>query len=249
MPVQIRSSPQNGKGQFLGAGPFLYNQNYSKNSERVYHLSDEIAPPKATRANWWLPPFPVLETMEMSEEITWKKINNYIAVTRCGGYPFPNPEYSGDPLKHWPHFDGKPLPFFAQVVLSPTRLALVFLDDSVDGSWHAENGANAVLISDSQVFPRWVDIKPLGPNTPDDISMRFRNKEESRCPAWTPSAVPSIPNWLQADEQPENSRLVLEIPSGLDGSGVVDIGNRNGTVYVFVSNDNKRGWVIWQSKQ
>lgn len=210
-------------------------------------MADEIVPPKATRSNWWLPPFPVLESVNTSEEITWKKVNNFKGVTRCGGYPFPNSEYAGDPLKNWPHFNGKPLPFFAQVVLTPTSFALVFLDDMVEGSWQAENGANAVLISDSQVFPHWVDIKPLEPNTPDKISMRFRDKDEAKCPAWMPSAVPSSPNWLQGDEQPANSRLVLEIPSQLDGESTVNIGNSYGTAYVFVSNDDKRGWVIWQS--
>ena len=210
-------------------------------------MPDQTSNAGTTQSNWWLPPFPVLETADPSEKITWKRINNYKAVSRCGGYPFPSPEYTGDPLKHWPHFNGKPLPFFAQVVLSPTRLALVFLDDSVDGSWQAENGANAVLISDSSVYPHWVDIKPLERNTPDATSMRFRHKDEAKCPAWTPSAVPSSPNWLQGDEQPENSRLVLEIPSQLDGKDEVNIGNSYGTAYVFVSSDDQRGWVIWQS--
>jgi hypothetical protein len=210
-------------------------------------VSDEIARSGAKKTNWMLPPFPVLESVDPSEDITWKKVNNFKGVTRCGGYPFPNPEYAGDPLKNWPHFDGKPLPFFAQVVLTPTSFALVFLDDSVEGSWQAENGANAVLISDSQVFPHWVDIKPLERDTSDTISMRFRDKDEARCPAWTPSGVPSSPHWLQGDEQPEDSRLVLEIPSQIDGSDKVNIGNGYGTAYVFVSNDNKRGWVIWQS--
>lgn len=210
-------------------------------------MSEDIVPPKATRANWWLPPFPVVEPVDTFEEITWKKVNNLKGVTRCGGYPFPNSEYAGDPLKNWPYFNEKPLPFFAQVVLSPTSFALVFLDDSVEGSWQAENGANAVLISDTESFPHWVDIKPLEPDTPDSISMRFRDKEELRCPAWTPSGVPSAPNWLQGDQQPEDSRLVLEIPSQIDGGDKVNIGNSYGTVYIFVSNDNKRGWVIWQS--
>lgn len=209
-------------------------------------MSDEIVSPKPKRANWMLPPFPVLESVDSSEEIAWKKINPYNSVTRCGGYPFPNPTYAGNPLANWPHFNGKPLPFFAQVVLSPTSFALVFLDDTVDGSWQAEDGANAVLISDSETFPHWVDIKPLERDTPDNISMRFC-EDGYKCPSWTPSAVPSSPNWLQGDEQPESSRLVLEIPSQLDGGDAVNIGKAYGTAYVFVSNDNKQGWVIWQS--
>lgn len=194
-----------------------------------------------------IPPFDTIEQVNQSEEITWKKVNGYSPVTRCGGYPFPSPDYTGDPLNNWPHFNGKPLPFFAQVVLSPTTFALVFLDDRVEGSWQAENGANAVIISDSKAFPHWVDIKPLEPHTPDAVSMRYCDEDGYRCPSWIPSGVPSAPNWLQGDQQPEDSRLVLEIPSQIDGGDKVNIGNSYGTAYVFVSNDNKRGWVIWQS--
>lgn len=211
-------------------------------------MSDEIVPSNAKKGSWWMfPPFPVLESVDSSEKITWKKKNSYSPVTRCGGYPFPNPNYTGNPLENWPHFNGKPLPFFAQVVLTPTSFALVFLDDSVDGSWQAENGANAVIISDSKAFPHWVDIKPLESNTSDSISMRYCDEDGYKCPSWTPSGVPSVPNWLQGDQQPEDSRLVLEIPSQIDGGDMVNIGNSYGTAYVFVSNDNKRGWVIWQS--
>jgi hypothetical protein len=206
----------------------------------------ERVSPNGGKKVWYLPPFPVLNATSLSEEITWKKINPYTALTRCGGYPFFDDKYNGSILENWPHFNEKPLPFFAQVVISPTRFAMVFLDDTVDGSWQAENGANAVLISDGKAFPHWVDIKPLERDTPDSISMRFC-EDDYKCPSWAPSGVPSSPNWLQGNEPPEDSRLVLEIPSGVDDQNFINIGNENGTAYVFISNDNKRGWVIWQS--
>ena len=210
-------------------------------------MSDNKDKPSGGHRNWMLPPFPVLDTVDPSEETVWNKKNPYVAVTRCGGYPFPNPEYNGHLVENWPHFNGKPLPFFAQVVLTPTQLALVFLDDRLEGSWQPENGANAVLIVGSGIIPRWTEIKPLGRHTPDHVSMRFAAEDGYGCPAWMPSAVPSAPHWLHSGEQPEDSRLVLEIPSRIDGGDIVNIGHEYGTAYVFVSNDNKRGWLIWQS--
>jgi hypothetical protein len=243
MPVQVRSSPQPERvSSYELALSYIINKNITG---RALPMSDEKVSPNGGKKFWYLPPFPILATTTLPEEITWKKINPYTALTRCGGYPFFDDKYNGSILDNWPHFNGKPLPFFAQVVISPTSFAMVFLDDTVDGSWQAENAANAVLISDSKAFPHWVDIKPLERGTSDSVSMKF--SDDSRCPAWTPSAVPSSPDWLQGDEHPEDSRLVLEIPSGLDETDAVNIGNRNGTAYVFVSNDNKRGWIIWQS--
>lgn len=137
------------------------------------------------------------------------------------------------PIDAWPHFNGKPLPFFCQVGLESGKVAWVFLDDKVDGSWASEDTANAVIIPGEQA-PSWVSLESLRhPEAPVMVKQSI-----------TPSYSLKAPEWLQGDETPEGYHFVLQVSSHESG---LNIGDGYGTVYIFVSDDEKQGRVLWQS--
>lgn len=133
----------------------------------------------------------------------------------------------------WPHFDGKPLPFFCQVALPSGKVAWVFLNDKVEGSWAPEDSANAVLVSE-EAAPAWVSMEPLRyPKAPVLVKQSI-----------TPDKFLEAPEWLQGDETPEGYKFLLQVSSHESG---LNIGDGYGTVYIFISNDEKQGKVLWQS--
>lgn len=152
-------------------------------------------------------------------------LSSFDVSTRIGGEP--------PVLEHWPHFEGKPLPFFCQVKISESKVAWVFLDDSVEGSWAIEDSANAVIVS-GEPAPAWVSLQPLGQR-----KAPVKVKE-----AITPENILEAPEWLQGDETPEGYHFVLQVSSHESG---LNIGAGYGTVYVFISDDEKQGRVLWQS--
>lgn len=152
-------------------------------------------------------------------------LSSFDVSTRIGGEP--------PVLEKWPHFEGKPLPFFCQVKISDSKVAWVFLDDSVDGSWASEDSANAVIVSGEEA-PDWISLLPLShPKAPVKVREPI-----------TPEKILEAPEWLQGDETPEGFHFVLQVSSHESG---LNIGAGYGTVYVFVSDDEKQGRVLWQS--
>lgn len=152
-------------------------------------------------------------------------LSSFDTSTRIGG--------AAPALESWPHFSGKPLPFFCQVKLGEDKVAWVFLDDSVDGSWAVEDSANAVIVS-GESSPEWVAMQPLG-----ERKAPVKVKE-----AIIPEKILEAPEWLQGDETPEGYHFVLQVSSHESG---LNIGAGYGTVYIFISDDEKQGRVLWQS--
>lgn len=182
-------------------------------------------------------PKPLEKKAVSKKGINWEPVEQHVPVTRVGGFPSINEEKLLS--KNWPHFDGKPLPFFAQVAVDESTIAYVFLDDSVDGSWQAEGGPNAVLVAGSWVVGDWVEIKPLESNL--DSMPLYCDK------AFAPDSNLEEPVWLQGDETPEGFRFLCQIPSQVDGGDLINIGDAYGDAYIFISDDNKTGKVLWQS--
>lgn len=133
----------------------------------------------------------------------------------------------------YPHFDGKPLPYFAQLALDNEQIAYIFLNDHIDGSWAAENAANAVIIASKA--PDWVTVAPLAHTAPKRLRKAYTHSEP----------IPTEPDWLQGDETPENFNFVLQVPSNIDPK--LNIGDGYGTVYIFINDDQTTGRIVWQS--
>lgn len=193
--------------------------------------------PLEEQAREFWKPKPLEKTVVSKKGINWSSVNPHLPVTRVGGYPSVNEEKLIS--KNWPHFDGKPLPFFAQVAIDDSTMAYIFLDDKVDGSWQAENGPNAVLVSGSWVVGDWIEIKPLKRH----LSHIPLYCEES----FAPDSSLKEPVWLQGDETPEGYEFLFQVPSQVDGGEKINIGAGYGDAYIFISEDKKTGKVLWQS--
>lgn len=169
----------------------------------------------------------------MSAEVRWSKVSNRL-VTRVGGSP------SNYPLAKWPHVNGQPLPFLAQVIVTlqganNSYLVYVFCDDSLDGSWQAEDGANAVLLAHTGTVPDWVNLAPV-----ESPVLRLEQ-------SYQPSYIMKSPEWLQGDETPENSVFLLQVPSQIDSAQEFNLGGGYGTGYVFLDHKKGHGTMVWQS--
>lgn len=173
--------------------------------------------------------------------VEWKPCGEKEFITRFGGVPTASISYEGYDttpfVASWPHFEGKPLPFFAQIVLNKDQAAYVFLDDTVEGSWQAEDGANAVLVSPIGTPVDWVEYKPLE----SDMGPLYSEK------AYTPLSNLDEPVWLQGDETPDGYTFRLQVPSQIDTDGNVNIGDGYGDAYIFISDSDSSGRVLWQS--
>lgn len=170
--------------------------------------------------------------------VRWAPCNADKFITRFGGVPSGNTTMGADAIVNaWPHFNGNPLPFFAQIVLNDDQAAYVFLDDTVEGSWQAEGGANAVLVSPIGTPVDWVEYKPLE----SDMGPLYSEK------AYTPLSDLDEPVWLQGDETPDGYTFRLQVPSQIDTDGNVNIGDGYGDAYIFISDSDSSGRVLWQS--
>lgn len=193
--------------------------------------------PLEEQAREFWKPKPLEKTVVAKKGINWSPVDPHLPVTRLGGSPSINEEKLIS--RSWPHFEGKPLPFFGQVAIDESTLAYVFLDDTVDGSWQAENGANAVFISGSWIVGDWIELKPLGKHTGQ---MPVYSVD-----AFAPDSTLKEPVWLQGDETPEGYDFLFQFPSQVDGGEKINIGAGYGDAYVFISHDKKTGKVLWQS--
>jgi hypothetical protein len=182
-------------------------------------------------------PKPLKKTVVSKKGINWSSVEPHSPVTRVGGLPSINEERLLS--KHWPHFDGKPLPFFAQVAIDESTIAYVFLDDTADASWQAEEGPNAVLIAGSWVAGDWIELKPL--------ESHLKGMPQYSKQAFAADSSLKEPIWLQGDETPEGYTFLFQIPSQVDGGDLINIGDAYGDAYVFISEDKKTGKVLWQS--
>lgn len=136
-------------------------------------------------------------------------------------------------LDYWPHFNGKPLRYFGTVIDAGTPMYL-FLGDTEDSSWQAEDGGNCVLV-DGGEWPEWVEVKSV--TEPVLFSDRCFATDDER----------TEPKWLQGEETPEGFEYVAQIPSQVDGGEVINIGEGYGTAYVFWSHDGSKARMVWQS--
>lgn len=197
--------------------------------------------------------------------ITWFPVENDTKKTRIGGKPFLisnkktsevldsyPPAYisrdDGDTiLLAWPHFEGEPLPFFGQFVWPNGDIAYLFLDDKKEGSWQAENGANAVVIYPEDNREDWLEYKRIDAKDMPLYSEQAYSFEDNELFWKNLGKNRDEPLWLQGDETPESYTFKLQIPSQIDPEGKVNIGDGYGDVYIFIAEDEKSGRIVWQS--